>query len=209
MKVKAGGKWSEGSLKARLANLGWIVPQSTLLKQNGEWRVVDGIELLSLTQISDVIADTSGWVYDTVRGWYRDVYPTVQNNYPPMVSKFSVDTLSKIRRVRATFTGYYNNPVEGLHLNYIRIHLSNGTTQTIGTNDAWAHGPSGQRIYKGDAGFEEKVTRNVLGERYTYTVPEGVYVTGLDVLSYPAYTENRYYPSSLRGMRDFEFTLRH
>lgn len=209
MKVKVGGKWSEGSLKARLANLGWITPLNTLLKQNGEWRVVDEIELLSLTQISDVIANPSGWVYDSVRGWYRDVYPGTQDNYLPMVSKFSVDTLSKIRRVSATFTGYYNNPVEGMHINYIRIHLSNGTTQIIGTNDAWAHGPSGQRIYKGDAGFEDKAVRNVLGERYTYTVPEGVYVTGLEVLSYPAYTGGRYYPPSLRGMRDFEFTLRH
>lgn len=202
------GSWKQGLLRLKRSN-GWVNPKSIFLKANGEWLVIGGIEVLTMTAISDLLLDTSGWVYDSDRGWYRDVYPTVQNNYPPMVSKFSVDTLSKIRRVSATFTGYYNKPVEGLHLNYIRIHLSNGTTQTIGTNDAWAHGPSGQLIYKGDAGFENMAVRNVLGERYTYTVPEGVYVTGLEIMSYPAYTEGRYYPSSLRGMRDFEFTLRH
>ena len=209
MKVKVGESWQEGMLKAKLANLGWIIPDRTLLKQNGEWEVVDGIELLSLTQISDVIVDTSGWVYDSVRGWYRDVYHTVQDIYPPMASKFSVDTLSKIRKIRVTFTGYYDNPVDGLHLNYIMIQLSDGKIQLLGTNDAWADVNTGQNIYKGDAGSETRVLRNVLGERYTYTVPEGVYVTGLSLLSYPAYTQGRYYPSSLRGMKDFEFTLRH
>ncbi len=202
------GTWYKGLLKCKLPEQGWIEPKTSFLKQNGLWVPVQGSQVIQ-QDLGDLITTTTDWILNETRGWYRDVYPTVQDSYIPIPTKLSADTLSKIRKVSATFTGYYNTPAEGLNLNYLRIHLSNGVVKLLGTNDAWTDAGTGQNLYKGDAGTESKVTRNVINERYSFTVPVDIKVVGLDFLSYPAYTQGRYYPSSLRGMKDFEFTLRH
>jgi len=200
------GTWRNGALKYKHPSKGWSEPNLSFIKQNGIWVPVQGKQIVQ-RDLGDLIASTSDWIRDSSRGWYRDIYPTVNDNYPPIPTKLSQDTLSKIRKLTATFTGYYNNPADGLHINYFRMHLSNGSTQLLGTNDAWTDSTMGQNIHKGDQGMETKVLRNVINERYSYTLPAGVSLTGLDFMSWPAYTQGRYYPSSLRGMKDFEFLM--
>lgn len=207
MKVKAGNVWREGLIKAKLEGLGWITPERTLIKHDGVWSILTGVEVVKLNQIADILVNTSGWVYDANRGWYRNVYDwgTTHN------SKFTTEFLSKLRKVSAVFTGYYDNPAGSMANNALIIHLSNGSSVSLAISDAWDYGPSGQTIYKGDAGIETMVTRNVINERYTYTVPEGLTVTKIVLQSAGWYesSNGRYYPFSLRGMKDFEFTLRH
>lgn len=207
MKVKLENVWKEGSIKTKLANLGWIVPDKTFVKHNGDWSLVHGIEVVKLNQISDILTNTSSWIYDTNRGWYRNTYDWGT----PHNSKFTADFLSKLRKVSAVFTGYYDNPAGSMANNSLAIHLSNGTIVSLAVSDSWDYRPSGQTIYKGDAGVETMVTRDVINERYTYTVPEGLTVTKIVLQSAGWYesSNGQYYPFSLRGMKDFEFTLRH
>lgn len=207
MKVKIGDVWRDGFIKAKLASLGWITPDRTLLKQNGIWEVINGIEVVNFTEITDVVNTTYNWTFDATRGWYLNVYDWELKHR----SRLSPAFLSKVRKVSITFTGYYNNPADSMGVSGMGIILSNGASVTLGTSDSWDYAPTGQDIYKGDAGNEFKAVRNVIGERYTFTVPEGVTITDLFIRSSGYYypVTGRYYPPSVRGMKDFEFTLRH
>lgn len=210
MKVNVGGGWHEGDLKVRLKDLGWIEPDRTLMKRDGSWDIVGGIEVLSMTAISDLLSDASGWVYHSTRGWYKDVR-YVSADWHGLRTKFSPEFLSKLKRIRATFTSYYNNPEAGLGANLFLITLSDQSVVYLGTYDQWTSSARGLRIHKGDAGFEDQVLRNVLGERFTYTVPEGLSIIDLSLHSYGRVSDEggTLYPYTLRGMRDFEFTLHH
>jgi len=210
MKVKLGNVWKDGSIKTKLANLGWIIPDRTLMKQNGNWVIMDGIEVLTMTAISDLLSDTSDWTYHSTRGWYKDVR-YVSADWHGSRTKFSPEFLSKLKRISSTFTSYYNNPEAGLGANLFLITLSDQSVVYLGTYDQWTSSTRGQRIHKGDAGFEDQVLRNVLGERFTYTVPEGLTIVDLSLHSYGRVSDDggTLYPYTLRGMRDFEFTLEH
>lgn len=207
MKIKAGGVWRNVSFKKKIGGLGWVMPRESFIKQAGLWRPFKHTDVLFITDIHDLVANGDEWTEHPQRGWYRNVYPSVEDQYTPMESTLSPDTLAMIRKVSATFTSYYDEPVGSLSLNYLRVHLNDGSIHIVGTNDAWADGPTGQNIYKADGGWEGKVTRNVINERYTLTVPTGKHVVGIEFLSYPAFTQGRYYPLSLCGMKDFEFIL--
>lgn len=207
MKIKVDSAWRDGFIKTKLAELGWITPDRTLLKQNGIWEVINGIEVVNFTEITDVVNTTYNWIFDTTRGWYLNVYDWDLKHR----SRLGLDFLSKVRKVSITFTGYYDNPAEAMSVNLVGIILSDGTSVTLGTSDSWDYAPTGQDIYKGDGGDEYKSVRNVVGERYTFTVPEGVTITDLFIRSSGYYypTTGRYYAISLRGLKDFEFTLKH
>jgi len=198
------GSWKQGLLRFKQAGQ-WLKPDKMMTKHNGIWAMVEGLELVVLNQLSDILPNTANWAYDATRGWYRDVYEWT--NYQQ--SKFTPEFLSKIRKVSVAVTGYYNVPSDCMGVNILNIKLSNGTTMNIGTSDGWDLPSSGHSVYKGDAGVENNVTRNIVGERFTCTIPEGVTVTGISINSGGYYysTTGRYYAFSLRGLKDFEFTL--
>lgn len=177
-----------------------------MLKQNGEWEVVDGIEVIRL-DLDDMLSTSSEWVFHNTRGWYRNVYAwrTTQN------SNLNVSLLNKVRRVSAVFTSYYDDPVGGLGDNQVWINLSDGTVRRIGTRDNYTDGTRGQIVERGTAESSESgVTRNILEERITYDIPESLFVTGIEFASSGYVSDSGYqYPFSYRGMKDFEFTLRH
>jgi len=203
MLIKVGG-WKQGLLRFKRAG-SWSIPDKVLTKDNGVWRMVAGFEVVTLNQISDILQNTSSWVYDATRGWYRNTYDWNTSHN----SKFTPEFLSKLRKVSVLVTGYYDNPAGSMSNNMLVIRLSNNTNVVLGTSDSWDYGPSGQVIYKGDAGTENMATRNVVGERFTYTVPAGLTVTGITLQSAGWYESSigKYYPFSLRGLKDFEFTL--
>lgn len=210
MKVKAGNTWREGLIKAKLANLGWVTPDQTLVKKNGQWTIFNGSEVVRMTHISELLVDTKNWTYHSTRGWYRNVRTTETNFWLP--TKFSSGYLAKIRKVSAVFTGYYNNPVDCLGTSMIAVRLSDGTIARMGTRDSWYNSTLGQRIFRGERGFDpDQVTEDLIGERITFVVPEGLTVIGLDLDSMGRVSNdgNTLYPFALRGMKDFEFTLRH
>lgn len=206
MKINIGGRWYQNALRTKRQG-GWIAPKDAFVKTQGVWTPFRHTDVIRTNNIRELIADTNGWINDPERGWFYPIYHSVQDVYPPFVSTLNPTILSLVRKVSATFTSYYDIPAGGLNLNYLQIHLDDGSVWMLGTNDRWAHGPSGQNIYKGDAGNEERRTRNVINERYTYTIPAGRKVTNIEFVSYPPYTSGIRYPMTHCGMKDFEFIL--
>lgn len=210
MQIHIGGQWRQGSLLTKHPAQGeWLVPKDAFIKQQGQWSPFKHVSTIRTNDIYDLVANGNEWINHPQRGWYRDIPPPVQDQYVAIPITFNRTILDNLRKVSITFTGYYNTPVDGLNLNYLRLHLNDGTIYLLGTNDAWTDDSTGQNIYKGDAGTESKVMRDVINERYSFTVPINLKVVKLDLFSSPAFTQNRHYPSSLRGMKDFEFTLQH
>ncbi len=159
----------------------------------------EGLKYLDVNNLSDIM-DTTGWVYDEVRGWHRPAYiwdTGVTLNLPANV-------LSKLRGVEAVFTSYYDQPAGCIGVNYLQINRSNGN-KLLGTSDPWDYAPSGQVTYRGDVADEYQVVRNVVNERFGLTIPRGVTVSKIAAFS-GGFSENgRNYPISLRGMKNFRF----
>lgn len=197
------GDWKQGLLRFKRSG-GWVNPKSLFVKANGVWRFIGGEQLLQL-QMSDLVPNTAYWAFDPTVGWYVNSY-SWGAKYSTILS---ADVLSKIRKVSAVFTGYYDYPTGSLGESGIVITMSNGAAISIGTYDGHTYGYVGQTINAGDAGAVNGSTRNVIQERFTYTIPEGVTVTAIQLMSSGYNGDGNNYPFSLRGMKDFEFTLRH
>ena len=197
------GNWKQGLLRLKRSG-GWVNPKSLFVKANGVWRFIGGEQLLQL-QMSDLVPNTAYWAFDPTVGWYVNSY-SWGAKYSTILS---ADVLSKIRKVSAVFTGYYDYPTGSLGESGIVITMSNGTAISIGTYDGHTYGYVGQTINSGDAGAVNGSTRNVIQERFTYTIPEGVTVTAIQLMSSGYNGDGNNYPFSLRGMKDFVFTLRH
>jgi len=197
------GTWRNGALKYKHPSKGWSEPNLSFVKQNGLWVPVQGRQVI-VKDLGEILVSMGGWEYHSTRGWYRNSY-----NLEAHPSKLSLEFLSKIRKVSAVFTNYYDNPSGGMGANSMLFNLSNGESPYFGVRDAWVDPSGGQNIYKGDAGVESRVMRNVIGERYTYTVPVGTVITSIYLDSRGYADPGINYLFAYRGMRDFEFTLQH
>lgn len=199
------GAWYNGSLKCKVAEQGWVNPDISYFKQSGVWVPVQGSQVLQL-DLDDLIADVAEWSYDSVMGWSWDY--NIKREDGVVVVTLSQQDLSSIRKVSAVFTGYHNTPLGSLGTNEIHIVLNDGSYVDIGTRVHQASSSAGQRISKGDAGKEEDALRDVLGERFTYTVPEGYTVSLIEIHSYSQLSSGgRAYAITKRGMKDFEFLM--
>ncbi|OMH38247.1 LamG-like jellyroll fold domain-containing protein [Motiliproteus sp. MSK22-1] len=138
------------------------------------------------------ISDPSDYLYDSIRGYYKE------NNTWDDYEVVIIPDINKVKSISANFTEYYDSPRSSLGQNVLKIILSDSSVINLGTIDSHEHGPTGQTIYKGDDGLEFLVTRNVINETYTYTIPDGLSVTEVQIVS------NTYqsYPGSVRGIKD-------
>lgn len=170
--------------------------EATLLKHRP-------LQVLSTNQISDLLANPTGWVYAADRGWYKDDF-TWSVKYP---LKFTADFLSRISAVEVEFTGYYDSPSECIGANDVTVTYSQNS-KTMGTVDAWDYGPTGQDIFRGDLGNLSKQLLNVVGQTFRVETPLNQTITKIELRS-SGWSENgRNYAFSRRGMRNFKFYYR-
>lgn len=204
MLVKVGG-WKQGLLRFK-RNGGWSNPSSLFVKQSGQWNLLSGLEVVNwgLGELLNP-SDSAQFGYDTTRGWFRNLYTWNSG----VNSKLSADTLSKIRKISGVFTSYFNSPSTALGENYIRLILSTGNHVLLGTVDSHAEDGKGHSLYRGDAGDTGQVGYNVLEQRYSYTLPEGVTVAQMLIYSNGYNGTGINYPFTYRGMKDFQLTLQH
>ena len=144
---------------------------------------------------AEAFADASSWSWDATRGYYRNT-----TSLTPIV--VIIPHIDLVRKITGTFWSYYNTPSDCLGLSHLIITLDDATSIRLGTNDSWNASHYGQHIYKGDAGDESRVPRNVVGETYTYTIPTGRTVVDISVVSCGLSG----HPYSTRGMRDIFVT---
>lgn len=140
-------------------------------------------------------ADASSWSWDATRGYYRNT-----TSQTPIV--VILPRIDLVRKITATFWSYYNTPSGCGGSSRLLITLDDATLIQFGTRDAWVSDWRGQSILKGDAGKETMVTRNVVGETYTYTIPSGRTAVDISIESYGASG----YPYATRGLRDIFVT---
>ena len=144
---------------------------------------------------AEAFADASSWSWDATRGYYRNI-----TSETPIV--VIIPHIDRVRKIIGTFWSYYNTPSSCIGYSYLIITLDDATSILLGARDGWTDPSNGQNIFKGDAGNENRVTRNVVGETYTYTIPTGRTVVDISVLS-AIYSP---YPYATRGMRDIFVT---
>jgi len=200
------GNWYKGDLKFKRAGQGWVEPKTSFLKKGGVWVPIQGTQLLSW-DLSNLIDINSEWTYDVTRGWYRNVHSPAAGSM--IAVKLSQEQLSKIRQISGVFYSEFNAITNSMGTNFIRVYLDDGTYHFIGTNDQGLSGRDGQTLFRGDLGTSHKETINVLGARWTYTVPEGRTIVSMDVASYGRDDSGTLRPFTPRGMKDFQVTLRH
>lgn len=160
------------------------------------------MKLFETNNLGELI-NAAGWVNDPVRGWYKDQYTWTERT--PL--KLPPGVLEGLRRIEATFTGYYNTPAGCIGLNVISLN-TDGPAVSLGTDDPWDYGPSGQQIYRGDLGNQLQIQRDVIQERLGYNIPIGTKINSI-VIGSTGYNGNGInYPMSLRGMKNFKFWYR-
>lgn len=201
MKIKQGDHWFSGKLKLRNVD-DWIDFNSLFIKDRGAWKIINGTQVIQVP-MSDMVSNPSYWQFDPTVGWYVNTYHW-GTFYPTVVP---TTVLERIRKVSAVFTGYYDYPAGCLGENGIYLVLSDGSTVSIGTYDGHTSGDIGQTINAGDAGVVNSTMRNVIQERFTVTIPTHLKVVGLYLRSSGYNGNGNNYSFSLRGMKDFEFTL--
>lgn len=189
---------------------------SPSVKVSGVWRNIDkvfvnvagvwktsysrGVDNIVTNAIGDVVASTSGWVYDTTRGWYKNDYNWAAN----MPVKFSAETLSRIRKVTAEFTSYNSNPAGSIGVSLIAITTNLGVTY-LGTYDGNTDSAVGQVVYPGDSPYYQ-TTGNIINQTFTYTLKSGEVISSMALQS-SGYNNGTAYPYGLRGMKNFKFEL--
>ncbi len=174
-------------------------------KPNGEIRLSDLLFFVNeydLTQLSSAITAANGWVNDPVMGWRRDSYAW---SNPLSLTLPSGSSISKLRRVEGVFHGYYNTPANCIGQNRIIIQCTDGTTYTLGTQDAWDAEASGQDLYLGDEGYVPKSRSDMVNRRLGITLPADKIASQLLVYSSGFSESGINYPISKRGIKDLKF----
>jgi hypothetical protein len=153
------------------------------------------IEVLPNNNSSAVFLDSTNFIWNNDRGYYRDAtdHEDGTDNIDLILSN-----ASGIKKIQATFTNILSYNSSGYNLLYIKY--TDNTENYLGPSDGSGIGwdSSGQYIYKGDAGIEAYVVRNVINETYTLTIPVGKTISKIELeSSYLAGTTD-----TLRGIKD-------
>jgi hypothetical protein len=144
--------------------------------------------------------DQSSWNYDTTVGYYRSSTNDINQTF----SVLNGVDLSHISKISANFTSYYNTPSGCLSANYFTITLDDLTTKNLGTSDSWTVSSNGQNVFRGDLSDLTNYVGNIINQTYTYTVPEGRYITSIVIRS--SYLVG--YPEGVRGVKDIKLEAR-
>lgn len=198
MKARTGGNWRFVKPSVNVANT-WKSVASAYVNVQGVWRP-EAREVMATDQLSDIINDTSGWTYSSTVGWYKNDYKW--DSTTP--SKFSAETLARIRKVSAKFVGYYDVPAGSLGLSLINIVTNLGTV-SLGTRDSHDDPAVGQYIQGGDVA-DYRAAENI-NRVLTYTLKANETVSAITIVSAGFNDANKSYPFSTRGITNFTFEL--
>jgi len=133
--------------------------------------------------------------WNATRGYYSDANP----NWSTVTALVTIPNLANVRRITATFTGYYNTPSNSAGQNFIQINYSDTTSVKIGTWDGSEVAANGQYVYLGDSGSVGPVTVDYIDETATATTPVGETITSIEFIST---LPSNPFPPSNRGIKD-------
>lgn len=159
-----------------------------------------------------VLLDTIAKLVNDVTGWSSDAYGfsssarySYSNGFLPAngfkLAAPGID-LSKVRKFSASFTHYVNTPVNCLGYNQFKITLSDNSFVYVGVSDQNSDGAQPVHVYDGST-VATRPAGNIINRTLSYTVPNGLTVTKIEVCS-AAYAQ---YARGNFGFKDVTLTL--